>query len=80
MDSAGDDHHAMTTLNGDYDIAIAVTPADSSFRQEQLADFCRNEMPEYMRPRTISIVNEFPLTTSGKADRSKIREMFSTAS
>lgn len=68
-------------IEGDYDIGVAVIPREpSNFRQEQLDEFCKNEMPEYMRPRAIWAVDQFPLTTTGKADRTKIRDTFCATS
>lgn len=68
---------AVSENGGESDIGVAVIPSEpSSFRQEALAEFCKKEMPEYMRPRAIWLVEEFPLTATGKADRCRIREMF----
>lgn len=70
---------AVQADGGESDIGVAVIPAEPAvFREETLIDFCRREMPEYMRPRAIWRMQEFPLTTTGKADRQKIREMFCT--
>lgn len=56
------------------DIVVAVIPKESStFREEALEEFCKRELPEYMWPRVIWRTDEFPLTSSGKPDRSKIR-------
>lgn len=68
---------AVPRDEGDSDIVVAVVPKDaSSFREEALQQFCKNEMPEYMQPRLIWRMDEFPLTPSGKPDRCKIREMY----
>ena len=63
--------------DGENDIVAAVVPHDPSrFRQEALEEFCRNEMPEYMSPRVIWCLDEFPLTSSGKPDRCRIQQMY----
>lgn len=68
---------AVPKDEGDSEIVAAVIPSGpSSFRDEALREFCKNEMPEYMRPSVIWILDEFPLTTSGKPDRCKMREMY----
>jgi acyl-CoA ligase (AMP-forming) (exosortase A-associated) len=62
---------------GDDDIAVAVIPSEAShFREEAVQEFCKEEMPEYMRPRVIWRLDEFPLTSSGKPDRRRIQEMY----
>lgn len=61
---------------GESDIGVAVVPREpSTFREEALEEFCRREMPEYMRPRTIWRLKELPLTSTGKVDRGKVREV-----
>ena len=63
----------------DSDIVVAVIPSEpSSFREEAMQEFCKRELPEYMRPRIVWCMDEFPLTTSGKPDRCKIWEMYVT--
>lgn len=68
---------AVSRGDGDNDIVAAVVPADPSrFREETLAEFCRNEMPEYMQPRVFWAMTEFPLTSSGKPDRCEIERLY----
>ena len=68
---------AVPRADGDSDIVAAVIPVDSSsFRQETLEAFCRNEMPEYMQPRMFWAMTEFPLTSSGKPDRCEIERLY----
>lgn len=68
---------AVTRDDGDSDIVAAVVPVDAScFREETLAEFCRNEMPEYMQPRVLWAMREFPLTSSGKPDRCEIERLY----
>jgi acyl-CoA ligase (AMP-forming) (exosortase A-associated) len=68
---------AMPRDDGDTDIVVAVIPREAgTFRSELLQTFCRAEMPEYMWPRVIWPVADFPLTSSGKPDRGAIRHRY----
>ena len=68
---------AVPRADGDNDIVAAVIPADpAEFRKDALAEFCRNEMPEYMQPRVFWELREFPLTSSGKPDRCEIERLY----
>lgn len=61
----------------DPNIAIAVTPKDAAtFSEGRLRDFCKREMPSYLAPRFIWTLEAFPLTTSGKPDRVRIKNAF----
>ncbi|MFP3938709.1 MAG: AMP-binding protein [Acidobacteriota bacterium] len=58
-------------------IVAAVTPKDGTpFREDALRDFCKREMPEYLRPEVIWRVDRPPLTASGKPDRPALREEY----
>lgn len=58
----------------DSEIVAAVIPKDGSETPEQaISDYCKSELPEYLRPGTIWRVDELPLTTSGKPDRNALR-------
>lgn len=68
---------AVPRDDGDTDIVAAIVPRDAAqFRKEALEEFCRNEMPEYMRPRVFWAMTEFPLTSSGKPDRCEIERLY----
>jgi acyl-CoA synthetase (AMP-forming)/AMP-acid ligase II len=67
---------AVPRPDGDNDIVAAVIANDSNVRSDMVEAFCRNEMPEYMWPRVVWAMTEFPLTSSGKPDRCAIREMY----
>ncbi|MBI2358868.1 MAG: AMP-binding protein, partial [Deltaproteobacteria bacterium] len=61
----------------DSHIVLAVVPKEpAGFSREALDDYCKNEMPEYMRPHDISIYKEFPLTAAGKPDRVGIKQRY----
>jgi amino acid adenylation domain-containing protein len=58
-------------------IILAVVPSDSvGFTAESLEEFCKKEMPEYMRPHGIWRLDMMPLTSSGKPDRTRIYELY----
>ena len=68
---------AVPRGDGDNDIVAAVIPAESSsFHEQTLAEFCRNEMPEYMQPRVFWPMTAFPQTSSGKPDRCEIERLY----
>jgi amino acid adenylation domain-containing protein len=68
---------AVPREDGDADIVAAIVPADAAgFRADALSEFCRHAMPEYMQPRVIWPMTEFPLTSSGKPDRCEIERQY----
>jgi len=68
---------AVPRAEVEHDIVVAVIPRDASdFREEYLHEFCKKEMPQYMRPRRIWCLEQFPLTTSGKPDRPTLRTAY----
>jgi acyl-CoA ligase (AMP-forming) (exosortase A-associated) len=61
----------------DNDIVVAIVPHDSaSFRSEDLLQYGKREMPAYMRPDIVWLLERFPETSSGKPDRVRLKEMF----
>jgi acyl-CoA synthetase (AMP-forming)/AMP-acid ligase II len=58
-------------------IVLALVPSDpGSFSQKELSLFSKTNMPEYLRPDIFWHLESFPLTSSGKPDRVKLREMY----
>ena len=41
---------------------------------EDVRDFCRGQISKYKIPRYVQIVDEYPLTASGKIQKYKLRE------
>jgi acyl-CoA synthetase (AMP-forming)/AMP-acid ligase II len=59
------------------DVIVAVVASDPDvFQEDLLAQFCKNEMPEYMRPHRIWRVDAMSLTSSGKPDRCRIQQLY----
>jgi acyl-CoA synthetase (AMP-forming)/AMP-acid ligase II len=59
------------------EIVLAVVPKDpETFREDMLWDFCKRELPAYMRPRAIWRLEEIPLTSSGKPDRVALQRSY----
>ncbi len=58
-------------------IVVALVPSDpASFSEKEMQLYIRKEMPEYMRPDVIWVLERFPETSSGKPDRVRLQEMF----
>ena len=53
---------------------IRLKPGQRSTEQE-LKDFCRNRIAHFKIPKQIRIVDEFPMTVSGKLQKYRMREM-----
>lgn len=49
----------------------------ASLSEDNIRDFCRNNIAYYKIPRFIYFVDEFPTTASGKIQKYKLREMAS---
>jgi amino acid adenylation domain-containing protein len=48
---------------------IAAQPDDSAALVQELRDYLQTQLPEYMRPAAIMLVDSFPHTVNGKVDR-----------
>jgi acyl-CoA ligase (AMP-forming) (exosortase A-associated) len=59
------------------EIVAAVVPLDpATFRESDLLAYCKEEMPEYLRPKTIWTLSSFPQTSSGKPDRVSLKDAY----
>jgi acyl-CoA synthetase (AMP-forming)/AMP-acid ligase II len=68
---------AVPRNEAEVEIVVAVVPrSPQTFDQEVLRRYCRTELPEYARPHVIRVLDAFPLTTTGKPDRPKIRSEY----
>ena len=58
---------------GDRRVAAWVTAvAAQPLAVEALRSFLRQELPDYMQPASITVLDEFPLSPTGKVDRAKL--------
>jgi acyl-CoA synthetase (AMP-forming)/AMP-acid ligase II len=58
-------------------IIIALVPSNiGSFSEKELRLYCKSQLPEYLRPDVFWQLESFPLTSSGKPDRVRLREMY----
>jgi len=47
----------------------------ASLSEDAVRDFCRGRIAHYKVPRYVKLVDEFPMTSSGKVQKFKLREM-----
>ncbi|MDI6804148.1 MAG: AMP-binding protein [Bacteroidota bacterium] len=58
-------------------IIAAIMPRDpSTFNSNKLLAYCKTEMPDYMIPSDIWLINSVPQTSTGKPDRVKLKELY----
>lgn len=68
---------SVPRADGENEIVVAVVAREPATLQvETLQEFWRREMPEYMWPRHVWVMPTFPLTSSGKPDRTAIRQLY----
>jgi fatty-acyl-CoA synthase len=46
----------------------------SSLTEEEIVDFCRGKISHFKIPRYVWVVDEFPMTVTGKVQKYKMRE------
>ncbi len=54
----------------------SIITSSSDVDLDEIKDFLNKNLPDYMIPRAIKIVDEIPLATNGKIDRKEIAELF----
>jgi fatty-acyl-CoA synthase len=54
--------------------AAIIKKADSSLTEEDVREFCRENVAYYKVPEYVDFVEEFPMTASGKIQKYKLRE------
>ncbi len=55
--------------------AFIIKQEDSDLLPEDVGDFCQGKIARYKIPRYVFVVDEFPLTGSGKIQKFKLRDM-----
>jgi crotonobetaine/carnitine-CoA ligase len=57
------------------DVAVFVVPRpDAALTVAELAAYCAEAMPRYLRPRHLRIVEDFPRTATNKVEKYRLRE------
>jgi fatty-acyl-CoA synthase len=56
-------------------MAWIVPRAGAELDQEAIAEFCRGKIAHYKVPRYVAVVDEFPMTVTGKVQKFKLREL-----
>jgi amino acid adenylation domain-containing protein len=54
---------------------ILVVETIDGFDKDDLIDYLKHKLPQYMIPDQVKILSEFPLNASGKTDRNKIKQL-----
>jgi len=54
--------------------AVVVLKEGASASQEEIIDFCKDNLASYKKPRSIEFRDELPKTASGKIKKVEIRE------
>jgi acyl-CoA synthetase (AMP-forming)/AMP-acid ligase II len=68
---------AVTSVDGTSQIIAAIVPKDPAiFTTQQIQQFCKTELPEYLRPAVFWSVPAVPQTSSGKPDRIQLRKIY----
>ncbi|MGD2160024.1 MAG: AMP-binding protein [Gammaproteobacteria bacterium] len=57
-------------------VAAVVVKSDSSLTEDQLIDFCKEDLTNYKRPRYIFFTDELPKTNVGKILRRELRDKY----
>ena len=55
--------------------AFVITKPDSDLAPEDIRDYCRGKIAWHKIPRYVAIVDEFPLTASGKVKKFELRKL-----
>ncbi|WP_196161688.1 non-ribosomal peptide synthetase [Reinekea sp. G2M2-21] len=64
---------AVVYSENTHNISIHILPSSIEFTVEQLESKIYSQLPNYLGPLFISIVSDFPETSTGKIDRKKIK-------
>lgn len=55
--------------------AFIILKSGFAYSPEDVRDFCRGKIARYKTPKYVALVNEYPMTASGKVQKFKLREM-----
>jgi acyl-coenzyme A synthetase/AMP-(fatty) acid ligase len=63
-------------VKGESIVAILVLEKEVKAEEEEFREYCRNNLPEYKRPRKIIFRNQIPKNPAGKPLRTIMRKEF----
>ena len=55
-------------------MALIMTRGGATLDRDQVADYCKGKIAHYKVPRYVQVVDEFPMTVTGKVQKYKLRE------
>ncbi|MFH6769256.1 AMP-binding protein [Gaetbulibacter aquiaggeris] len=61
-------------LNNTTEVGLVIE--SEKFETNDLLDYMKKKMPQYMIPSQIRFIDSFPLNTNGKTDRNKLKNLF----
>jgi len=67
---------AVVTVRDKHNL-VATVVSDSKFDAQSVLDLAKKHLPFYMLPSAFQVVEDFPLTPTGKIDRKKLRRKLS---
>ena len=62
-------------IMGEVGMAFVQLKEGVSCTQEEIIDYCRGKIANFKIPKFIEFVSEFPMTSSGKIQKFKLKEM-----
>jgi amino acid adenylation domain-containing protein len=72
--------HAVVQVNEDADgekqlVAYVAVNPEAGAEDDELREYLAEKMPDYMMPSAFVVMDELPLTTNGKVDRSRLPDL-----
>jgi fatty-acyl-CoA synthase len=66
---------AEDDVMGEVAVAYIIPREGVTIDPQEIVDFCANEIANFKVPRYVAIVDQFPMTQSGKVQKFRLREM-----
>jgi len=61
---------------GEDEVGVFIIPKDgATVSPEEISDFVKDKLPEFLTPRFIQVVDKFPMTPSGKIQKAELRRV-----
>lgn len=61
---------------GEVPKAIIVLKPDTKVNEQEIIDYCRNEMAHFKAPKSVEFVDALPKTATGKLQKYRLRQMY----